>query len=185
MSVAYWCRFRAEISPLSLREAAQETADPHVWLDPHLVNKWVENTTDILSALDPANAEVYAQNAANYSVDLQLLIDFYDERLAPIAAEKRVLITNHDSFWFISLPRTILKLSVRFCQGLGRWLNLPLMIWPLWSKRWNRPEFVPFLLESTTNIDLAETVTAELAFCRFSRDFNLVYWLYWPRRGRR
>jgi ABC-type Zn uptake system ZnuABC Zn-binding protein ZnuA len=79
-----------------------KTADPHVWLNPHHVMKWVENMTQALAALDPAHEAEYRQNASAYQVQLNQLIDYAAERIATIPVEKRILVTNHDSLGYFA-----------------------------------------------------------------------------------
>jgi len=77
-------------------------ADPHVWLDPHLVRQWVENARLALSALDPARAAEYDANAAAYLEELDDLIRYATERLATIPADRRQLVTNHEALAYFA-----------------------------------------------------------------------------------
>lgn len=77
-------------------------ADPHTWLDPHLVVQWVENISQVLGTLDPANAPLYRQNAADYLIELHSLIQYYDEQVATIPTTERVIVTNHDAFGYFA-----------------------------------------------------------------------------------
>ncbi|HUF38565.1 MAG TPA: metal ABC transporter substrate-binding protein [Anaerolineales bacterium] len=77
-------------------------ADPHVWFDLHNVERWVENVETVLSALDPARAEVYAANAAVYLAELEDLEATVEAQLALIPPENRLLVTNHDSFRYFA-----------------------------------------------------------------------------------
>jgi ABC-type Zn uptake system ZnuABC Zn-binding protein ZnuA len=76
--------------------------DPHVWQDPHQVVFWVENISQVLQTLDPANAGSYEKNAAAYLVELQSLIDYYDQQVAAIPAENRVMVTNHNALGYFA-----------------------------------------------------------------------------------
>ena len=86
-----------------LREAEggiEGNHDPHVWFD---VRKWqqvVEKIRDSLAEIDPAHAEQYAGNAANYLKRLDVLDEAVREAIKFIPAEKRVLITAHDAFGY-------------------------------------------------------------------------------------
>lgn len=77
-------------------------ADPHVWFSVHNVEQWAENVEHILSDLDPANAAVYAANAAAYVEALEELEDYAEAQLANIPAENRFLVTNHDAFGYFA-----------------------------------------------------------------------------------
>ncbi len=77
-------------------------ADPHVWFSIHNVEQWAENVERVLSALDPANAGTYESNAASYLSELESLEDYAESKLAQIPEEKRLLVTNHDSFSYFA-----------------------------------------------------------------------------------
>ncbi len=47
--------------------------DPHIWTDPLAAKTMVTNIRDALCSLDPANADDYKKNAAEYSADLDAL----------------------------------------------------------------------------------------------------------------
>lgn len=69
--------------------------DPHVWTDPVNVALWTLMIRDMLSASDPANADIYAANAAAYLHELAALHGEIDALIAAIPAERRVIVTNH------------------------------------------------------------------------------------------
>lgn len=103
---------------LTLREAPEEHAhegeaasgeahhhhegDPHLWLDPTQVIHYVETIRDGLSQADPAGAALYAQNAAAYIQELQALDAWIAEQVAQIPPERRLLVTNHESFGYFA-----------------------------------------------------------------------------------
>lgn len=87
------------------RVEAEHTAehpegDPHFWLDPTLAVRYVENIRAGLSAADPAGAGVYAANAAAYGARLLDLDREIAERVSVIPPERRLLVTNHESFGY-------------------------------------------------------------------------------------
>ena len=78
-----------------------ENCDPHVWMDPANGMAWALLIRDTLSALDPANADVYAANAAAYVADLAALDrDELRPLLATVPAANRKLVTSHDAFGY-------------------------------------------------------------------------------------
>ena len=79
-----------------------EGADPHTWFSIHAVEQWVENIEHVLRALDPANAAVYTANAQAYLVELEALAEEVEALLAALPAEKRKLVTDHDSFGYFA-----------------------------------------------------------------------------------
>jgi ABC-type Zn uptake system ZnuABC Zn-binding protein ZnuA len=68
----------------------------------HNVEQWVDNIEQVLAALDPANAERYARQAAAYRGQLAELERYAETQLATIPPERRVLVTNHDSFAYFA-----------------------------------------------------------------------------------
>jgi ABC-type Zn uptake system ZnuABC Zn-binding protein ZnuA len=76
--------------------------DPHFWLDPVSVIRYVENIRDGLSATDPAGASVYAANAQAYIAKLQELDKWAAEQLQQVPADRRVLVTNHESLGYFA-----------------------------------------------------------------------------------
>ena len=77
-------------------------ADPHVWQDVANVMQWVDNIAATLSAADPANAAAYAANAAAYRAELAELDEFVRAQTATIPAQRRVLVTNHDTLAYFA-----------------------------------------------------------------------------------
>lgn len=79
-----------------------EGADPHTWFSIHAVEQWVENIEHVLRALDPANAAIYTANAQAYLVELEALAEEVEALLTALPAEKRKLVTDHDSFGYFA-----------------------------------------------------------------------------------
>jgi ABC-type Zn uptake system ZnuABC Zn-binding protein ZnuA len=77
-------------------------ADPHTWFNPNLVKQWVENIEHTLHDLDPANEDLYEDNAEDYLAELEELIEYFEARIAEIPAERRKLVTNHDTFGYFA-----------------------------------------------------------------------------------
>lgn len=76
--------------------------DPHFWLDPVLVIRYVENIRNGLSQVDPEGAAIYAQNSAAYIHELEQLDAWIQQQVAAIPAERRLLVTNHESFGYFA-----------------------------------------------------------------------------------
>lgn len=76
--------------------------DPHFWLDPNNVVHYVENIRDGLIQADPEGRDVYTQNAAAYIAQLQELDRWIVEQVAQVPAERRLLVTNHESFGYFA-----------------------------------------------------------------------------------
>lgn len=87
---------------ISEHEEGHKEGDPHFWLDPLSVVGYVENIRDGLSQADPAGKETYAKNAAAYIIQLQDLNGWIKQQVELIPAERRQLITNHESFGYFA-----------------------------------------------------------------------------------
>ena len=76
--------------------------NPHLWTSPDLAIRYADLVRAELSALDPDNADYYAENFAK----LEERLNDLDERIATavntIPPESRKLLTYHDSFPFFS-----------------------------------------------------------------------------------
>ena len=96
--------FKAPEVPLLLGMAAghHHEADPHFWLDPNLTIRYVENIRDGLSQVDPDGAADYATNAAAYIQQLKELDAWIVEQVQQIPPERRLLVTNHESFGYFA-----------------------------------------------------------------------------------
>lgn len=81
---------------------AGDEPDPHFFLAPLLVVKYVENIRDGLSAFDPAGASVYASNADSYISQLRELDTWIRGQVSAIPAAARVLVTNHESLGYFA-----------------------------------------------------------------------------------
>ncbi len=79
-----------------------DQGDPHFWLDPNNVIKYVENIRDGLSQADPAGAAIYAKNAEAYIAQLKELDAWIVAQLKDIPPERRLMVTNHESFGYFA-----------------------------------------------------------------------------------
>ena len=71
-------------------------ANPHLWLDPILASHAVSNLLTALQQADPANASVYASNAATYQLRLHKLDQELRQAISKIP--RREVVTFHDAF---------------------------------------------------------------------------------------
>ncbi len=79
-----------------------EAGDPHMWLDPNLVIRYVENIRDGLIAFDPAGEAVYRSNAETYIAELKDLDAWIVEQVSQIPPERRLLVTNHEALGYFA-----------------------------------------------------------------------------------
>ncbi len=63
----------AGLTPHTDPSGQHPQGDPHFWLDPNSVIRYVENIQEGLSQADPQGASVYASNAATYIDELNYL----------------------------------------------------------------------------------------------------------------
>ena len=74
--------------------------DPHFWLDPNLVKVYVQNIRDALIESDPQGKDLYNKNAEEYTARLIELDKWIAEAVKKIPEDKRLLVTNHESFGY-------------------------------------------------------------------------------------
>lgn len=82
--------------------AGHSEGDPHFWLDPNNVIRYVENIRDGLSQVDPAGAAAYAANAQEYIVRLKELDQWIAAEVKAIPEGRRLLVTNHESLGYFA-----------------------------------------------------------------------------------
>lgn len=83
-------------------EQEHGAGDPHMWLDPTLVVRYVENIREGLIRADPDHAEGYSANADEYMTQLKELDAWIGEQVSQIPAERRLLVTNHEALGYFA-----------------------------------------------------------------------------------
>ncbi len=76
--------------------------NPHMWLDPTLAMRYVQQIRDGLSTADPANAAAYEQNATRYLAEIAELDAYALRAIEVIPIERRKLVTFHDAFPYLA-----------------------------------------------------------------------------------
>lgn len=71
--------------------------NPHLWTSPRYASAMTAEIARGLAAVDPAHAEGYSDRAASYETQLTLLDEWIAAEMAQVPAEKRVLVSGHDS----------------------------------------------------------------------------------------
>lgn len=104
------------IGGFTLSEAYSDVDDPHFWFDPRNWQLGIDYVAEQLALLDPAGADLYAQRAADYNDQLDLLFDWAGEAMAAVPEEQRVLVTSHDAFQYFGQA---FDWEVRGLQGLS------------------------------------------------------------------
>ena len=82
--------------------AAAGATDPHAWQDVTNTQAMVALIRDTLAAQDPALAAVYQANAAAYLQQLQDLDAYIQQQARTVPADRRKLVTNHDSLGYFA-----------------------------------------------------------------------------------
>jgi ABC-type Zn uptake system ZnuABC Zn-binding protein ZnuA len=85
-----------------LPEISPRPDDPHFWLDPNFVMRYVENIRQGLTRIDPAGEQTYAENSAAYTAQLEGLHSWINAEVDQIEPERRILVTNHESFAYFA-----------------------------------------------------------------------------------
>lgn len=75
-------------------------ADPHVWLDPVLMQKIVASIGGQLELVDPKNADVIRENVSKKIAILQRIDDNYRASLASCSIPE--IVSSHDAFGFLA-----------------------------------------------------------------------------------
>lgn len=91
------------ITPMPIKEGAYEgKPNPHAWMSPTNALIYVDNIKNALIKYDPKNAEIYTQNAENYSNQIKALDTPLREKLAQIPEDKRWLVTSEGAFSYLA-----------------------------------------------------------------------------------
>lgn len=90
------------LSPKVDPSGEHANGDPHLWMNPLNVVRYVENIRDGLVAADPAGKQAYTQNAEIYIAKLKELDQWIKTTVSEIPVEKRLLVTNHDSLGYLA-----------------------------------------------------------------------------------
>lgn len=88
------------VQPLDFEYQGQREPDPHVWGDVENVIQMVTLIRDELIRLDPDNAAIYRQNAADFTAELTQLDRWIEDQITTIPSNQRKLITSHDAFQY-------------------------------------------------------------------------------------
>ena len=92
----------AGLTPLPDPSGEHPEGDPHFWMDPNNVVRYVENIRDGLIEADPQGMQIYTDNAAAYIVQLRSLDAWIVDQVAQIPPDQRLLVTNHESLGYFA-----------------------------------------------------------------------------------
>ena len=99
-----------DITPLLV----EGEADPHAWNALANGQKYARVIMEELSALDPANAAVYATNHQAYADAMQAMLDRAQPAFAALPDNQRTVVTGHDAFGYFET-----QFGLRFLAPLG------------------------------------------------------------------
>lgn len=85
-----------------LPENPSRPGDPHFWLDPNYGVQYVEQIRDGFITVDSESEAIYSRNAAQYIQQLEELDAWIIDQVAGIPLERRLLVTNHESFGYFA-----------------------------------------------------------------------------------
>jgi zinc/manganese transport system substrate-binding protein len=86
------------LEPIPLADG--DELDPHVWMDPIRMKDAADAIAGRLFRID--GNEAWQAHADAYSAELDLADRRIESLLAPVAAERRTLVTNHDSLGYFA-----------------------------------------------------------------------------------
>ncbi|MFO0902311.1 MAG: metal ABC transporter substrate-binding protein [Pirellulales bacterium] len=87
---------------LSDARASRVELDPHVWQSPQRARLVVRNVADQLIAVDPQHASYYRTRLDDYLAELNRLDAEIRSQLEGLPADRRVLVTTHDTFGYFA-----------------------------------------------------------------------------------
>lgn len=83
-------------------EGRKSGEDPHWWHSIGAMQKAVNIVRDRLIALQPANRDTFARNAATYQAELDALKRWAAVEMARVPRDRRKLVTSHDAFQYFA-----------------------------------------------------------------------------------
>ena len=98
------------IAPLK----AGSDADPHAWQSVANAEKYVATIRDALVAADPADADVFRQNAGSYLAKLAALDAEVRQAVGQIPQSRRKVISTHDAFGYFAA-----RYGIEFIAPIG------------------------------------------------------------------
>lgn len=88
-----------------------QNGDPHLWLDPLLMQKMARKVTDALVEIDIANKEFYERNLQKLNQDLADLDQAYLEGLAQV--QQPNLVVSHEAFGYLAERYKLNQVALR------------------------------------------------------------------------
>lgn len=76
--------------------------NPHAWMSPKNVQRYVDNMVEAFSELDPDNAAAFRANGEAYKAQLQEVQDTLVDELSVLPASQRALVTCEGAFSYLT-----------------------------------------------------------------------------------
>lgn len=92
----------ADVEPLHLTEGVADSVNPHAFLDPNVGVLMAQAVSDALTEVDPEHADQYAANLEAYLTELHGLDARYQDEIAGLPEERRVLVTSERAFQYVA-----------------------------------------------------------------------------------
>ena len=91
------------IVPMGIKDGPYTgKANPHAWMSTDSALTYVENIRKALAKADPANADVYAENATAYSARIKAMVAPLKARLATVPEGQRWLVSSEGAFSYLT-----------------------------------------------------------------------------------
>lgn len=91
------------IEPLGIKEGPYTgKPNPHAWMSPANALLYVENIRRAFAKHDPANAEIYARNAATYAAQIKAVDGPLRQRLSAVPEAQRWLVSSEGAFSYLA-----------------------------------------------------------------------------------
>lgn len=127
------------IAPMSIAEGAYEgKPNPHAWMSLDNALIYIDNIEKAFAAQDPANAAIYATNAAAYKDQLRATIEPLRARMAELPENERWLVTCEGAFSYLARD-----------FGLKE-----LYLWPINADQTGTPQQVRKVIDGVTANDI-------------------------------
>jgi len=155
--------FASQEAPLLISPAGghhHHEGDPHFWLDPNNVIKYVENIRDSLIAADPGGKDTYTQNATGYITQLTDLDAWIKQQVSAIPDDRRLIVTNHESFGYFA-DRYGFKIIGTIIPSVSTGASPSAQQMSLLVDRIRETGTIAIFLETGSNPQLAEQIAAE------------------------
>ncbi|RPE71852.1 manganese/iron transport system substrate-binding protein [Pacificibacter maritimus] len=127
------------IDPISIAAGSYEgKANPHAWMGLESAMVYITNIEAALSKADPENAQIYADNAAQYKDEIRATIEPLRSKLSELPEDKRWLVTCEGAFSY-------------FARDFGL---KELYLWPMNADQTGTPQQVRSVIDGVRDNDI-------------------------------